>query len=85
MAQEAEESQMKRLSKANRALLNAENARAEEFLCSHVKATGEVEQIKDGKHDVFVNLKWPDLVSLLSRWGIQRMADLAESLEAGKS
>ena len=76
---------MARLSKKDKELLAAEQKAAESYLCSHLKMTGPIEYIDDGKTDLIASLPWPSLVRLLRDYGISRLASVYAPTSAAGS
>jgi len=64
-----------RLSKKDKQLLADEEKAAQMYLCAHLKMTGPIEYIDDGKTDVIASLPWPSLVRLLRDYGVSRLAN----------
>jgi len=63
----------KRLGKKEKAILKEEQDAAEVFLCAHLKPKGKLEQIPDGKDDVFLQMKFADMKTLLYLHAIERL------------
>ena len=69
-----------------------ERKRAGEYLTKAVKPSGQIIHLDDGKEEVYLRLTFPEMVTLLANWGIERMAQSVEQIfgvkidrEAGES
>lgn len=73
----------KRLSAADRKLLDAETVGAEKYLCGRLQFKGPIRHVEDGKTEVLVELSYADLVRLLRDYGInRRLCEVAEAQKA---
>ena len=51
---------------------------AEKFLCTRTKFTGEIRHIPDGKADLMVSFKWPELLKVMSQFFVSELNRLPE-------
>lgn len=64
---------MKRLGRAEKRILVEEENAAEKFMCDNLKSKGDLQYVNDGKNDLYCNVRWQDMIKMLSRHAIGRL------------